>query len=170
MKQVFLSCLCLMMLVSTAEAQRYNTAVGLRLSKGVGLTIQQRIASQWTIEGTAFTNFGGNTDYAFTGQYHGKIIFQKRLNWYVGAGFHTGSFDDGNTNGLALIGGLEFSIKRLCLSIDYMPLFNFTEAGSWYEATPAISARYILFKRPKKTLKDRLKRSKKKKKKKRNIF
>ncbi len=167
MKQIFLSCLCLMILVFTAEAQRYNTAVGLRVSSGMGLTVQQRIASQWTVEGIAFTNFSKNRDFVFTGQYHGKIVFQKRLNWYAGAGFHTGSFDSGSTYGLAVVGGLELSIKRFNFSIDYMPLFNFTDAAEkTIEATPGISVRYILFERPKKKLKDRFKLKKKKKKKK----
>ncbi|MGB0984817.1 MAG: hypothetical protein ACPG19_12280 [Saprospiraceae bacterium] len=134
---------------SILTAQRYNTAIGARVSKGAGLTLQQRIGDQYTAEAIVFTDLAGNNDFVALGEYHGKIVFQKRLNWYAGAGFHAGTLKDhDNTYGFALIGGVEFTMKRFNISIDYMPLVNFTDTPNTFEATPAISVRYVLWKRP----------------------
>jgi len=162
-----LSLLAILTFATTLVAQRYNTAAGLRLTKGVGLTVQQRVADQWTIEGIAMTNFKDNNDLIGLAEYHGKIIFQKRLNWYVGAGLHTGSYSGSasglkeNTFGAAFVGGIEFTVGKLNFSVDYMPMVNFVGDLPTLEATPAISVRYVLIKRPRKTIRDRIGKKKK---------
>ena len=173
-----LSLICFIVFSLSLSAQRYNTAAGFRVTSGLGLTIQQRVAPQWTIEGIAMTNFFGNSDLIGLAEYHGKIVFQKRLNWYVGGGLHTGGFTDNgisnNTFGMAFVGGIEFTVKRFNLSVDYMPLANFTRPTGvkTFEGTPAISVRYVLIERPRNTLRDKIKDKrddiKKNKKKKKN--
>jgi hypothetical protein len=159
----FFSLLTILTFATTLVAQRYNTAVGLRLSNGAGITIQQRIADQWTIEGIAMTNFNGNSDVIGLAEYHGKIVFQKRLNWYVGGGPHFGNHE-GSTLGAALVGGLEFTIKRLNLSADVIVMSNFTGGTQALEFNPGVSVRYVLVKRPRKTLRDRIGKKRKGKK------
>jgi hypothetical protein len=169
MKKTLILLIFTMITTSVITAQRYNTAVGVRVSKGAGFTLQQRVGDQWTAEAIVFSNLAGNNDFIALGEYHGKIAFQKRLNWYAGAGFHTGTLKDAdNTYGFALIGGVEFTFKRFNLSVDYMPLVNFTDTPNIFEATPAISVRYVLWKRPKNNMVTRFKdkREKRKKKKK----
>lgn len=142
----------------TAWGQQYNTAGGLRLTRGAGLTVKQRIADQWTVEGIAMTDFQGNSDLVALGTYHGKIVFQKRLNWYAGAGLHTGYLaESGGTLGAAFVGGVEMTLGRVNVSFDYMPMVNFTQGPPVFEGNPGLSVRYVLVKRPKKKVVDRLK-------------
>ena len=152
-----------MVLTNLAQAQRYNTAIGGRIGRGLGFTLQQRITDQWTFEAIAFSAIDGSeTDFVALGEYHGKIIFQKRLNWYSGVGLHTGSEKDyDNSFGVAFNVGVEATFGRLNFSVDYMPLINFSGGSSVFEAGPAISVRYVLWKRPRKRLFKRRKKERK---------
>lgn len=136
-------------------AQNYNTAVGIRISDGIGVTVQQRILDKLTIEGVAFTNVTSKHYIAAIGEYHGKLI-RKGFNWYVGAGLHSGiEKDETNPKGMIFVAGLEMKIKNIVISADVMPRVNFTGGSKTFEFTPGFSARYILIKRPKEKIFDR---------------
>ncbi len=152
-----ISSIAFLAICSCVFAQNYNTAGGLRVSNGIGLTIQQRVADQITVEGIAFTSF--NTGYlAVLGEYHGKLI-RKGFNWYAGAGVHTGYERnvDNNPSGMLAVVGLEMKVKRFVISADVMPRANFVGGSKVFDFNPGFSARYILIERPKKGVKDRLK-------------
>lgn len=166
MKKIVSSLIFLCFLTSS-YAQKYNTAAGLRISQGLGLTVQQRIADKLTIEGIAFTNFLTASHVAVLGEYHGKLV-AKRLNWYVGAGIHSGrEKGEDNPKGMIAVGGIELAIKRLVLSVDVMPKVNFVGGSKTFDfGAPAVSARYILIERPKTTIGERIQKGKKNKNKK----
>ena len=131
-----------------ANAQKYNTAAGLRLGGGnYGFTLQQRVASRVTVEGIAGL---GERQYSGTvlGEYHFGILGPS-LNYYFGAGGHLGhDKDTGNFSGLDGLVGVEYKVAFLpvVLSFDFKPTVEFN--GSDYARFPtAFSIRYVFIKR-----------------------
>lgn len=136
------------------SAQRYRTAVGARLGTGFGLTVQQKIFKQSTIEGIFQAPIRSTDDAKITILYeeHKKLI-GKRINFYYGAGFHKGwaaSREDPDPSGATLIAGMEISLDRLNLSFDYKPSINMFSGVRFFESQSALSLRYILVKQKKK--------------------
>jgi len=131
-----------------AAAQKYNTALGVRLGGGnYGLTLQQRVASRVTLEGIAGLR---EREYSGTvlGQYHFGILGPS-LNYYFGAGGHLGrNKDTGNFGGFDALVGVEYKVAiiPIVLSFDFKPSYEINSAD--YARFPtAFSIRYILFKR-----------------------
>ncbi len=154
---------------SNLFAQGYNTALGVRLGNGDdyrsgGITLQQRIFNKFTIEGIAQTDFTHNHTFHAMIQMHQNII-TRNLNFYFGAGIMGGveennivstlngnkittTIYDNKTFGADLIAGLELTISRFNISIDYKPNFNFTGRDNWYQGQIGLSVRAIVFKAP----------------------
>jgi len=138
-----------LVLALSSYAQNYNTAGGIRVSDGIGVTVQQRIADKLTVEGVGFLSFSNPSYVAVLGEYHGKLI-RKGFNWYLGAGVHSGTEKDVvNPKGMLFVAGVEMKIKRIVISADIMPRVNFVGGSNDFEFTPGFSARYILIERPK---------------------
>ena len=140
--------LLLLLAIRPAAAQKYNTALGVRLGdNNYGITLQQRVASRVTIEAIAGL---GQREYSGTvlGQYHFGILGPS-LNYYFGAGGHVGhNKDTGDFGGLDGIVGVEYKVAFLpvALSFDFKPTFEFK--GADYGRFPtAFSIRYVLIKR-----------------------
>ncbi|MEO6039624.1 MAG: hypothetical protein ABIQ93_14520 [Saprospiraceae bacterium] len=154
-----------LLLTTAAFAQRYKTAVGVRIDGGLNLTAQQYITNGWTAEGIVHT--GINSDrfgVTLLGEKHHKILF-RGINFYVGAGLHyygiNGSDVEGNASanqvfGLTAIGGAELSIGRLNFAVDWKPELHLAgdqvHPFNWNGAS--ISVRYIIAKRERKQVKD----------------
>lgn len=137
-----------------AFSQKYQTAAGARIGTDFGLTVQQKILKSSTIEGIFQTNLGGKDDVmlTFLWEQHNKLI-GKRLNFYYGAGIHKGwivnqpaESDLKDPSGVSLIAGLEMTIGRLNLSLDYKPVINVISGERFYESQSALSLRYVLIK------------------------
>ncbi len=137
------------------NAQTYQTAIGLRVSSEFGLTVQQHIGKNYTIEGLLTTR---------SKEYESKItlllekhqnVLGRGFNFYYGAGGHKGFLRSGQplgyegTFGVDAIGGVEFSSKQFTFSADYHPVFNLSKgtAQPFYNGYAALSVRYILIKR-----------------------
>ena len=141
----------------TLTAQKYRTAVGLRLSESPGITLQQRLAESFTVEGMVqfdLKDDNPKTTVTVLGEQHQKLI-SRRLNVYAGAGLHKGWMNDhespySDPMGISLIGGAEMTIGRFNLSFDAKPAFNIYGGDSWIDFDTGISVRYVLFKAPKK--------------------
>lgn len=138
----------LLALARPATAQKYDTALGVRLGgNNYGLTLQQRLASRLTLEGIAGL---GQREYSGTvlAEYHFGILGPS-LNYYFGAGGHLGhSKDTGGFSGLDGLVGVEYKVAFLpiALSFDFKPSLEF--AGDDYARFPtAFSIRYVLIKR-----------------------
>jgi hypothetical protein len=144
-------------------AQRYATAVGLRLgnndySRTVGITAQHRIMQQLTLEGIVQSDFSRNTTAHLLLKRHRPII-SKRFNYFYGGGMSVGSEEsyikqDGNneilhtygnsTMGVDLIGGIEMTLAGAVLSLDYKPNINISGRQEFFRGQVGISARMVL--------------------------
>jgi hypothetical protein len=138
----------LLALVRPAAAQKYDTALGVRLGGGnYGLTLQQRLASRLTLEGIAGL---GQREYSGTvlAEYHFGILGPS-LNYYFGAGGHLGhNKDTGGYSGLDALVGVEYKVAFLpiALSFDFKPSLEFG-SDDYARFPTAFSIRYVLIKR-----------------------
>jgi len=165
--RIFLPVLCLIAIsANPLTAQSYRTAAGIRVDKGFNLSLQQYIASGWTVEGIIHTSLGSE-DIGFTllAEKHQKILF-RNLNLYWGAGGHyylknTPSQPETveaipNVYGVSALAGAELSLGRFNVSVDWKPELHLGGDQEfpfeWNSA--AVSVRYVLLKREKKTIKD----------------
>lgn len=142
----------------TLFAQSYGNALGVRMGNGddfrsVGVTLQQRILKKTTVEGILQTNFSENTTFHILLEQHQPLV-SKRLNYYVGAGISFGNEqynykyspipETRATLGADLIAGIEVTLLKYNISIDYKPNFNITGRESWYQGQVAVSARAVM--------------------------
>ncbi|MBL7827057.1 MAG: hypothetical protein JNJ57_10530 [Saprospiraceae bacterium] len=156
----------LFVVANQAVAQKYKTAAGVRFDRGFNLTIQQYIKNGWTAEGILHTPLIGNYMGATVmAEKHHKILF-RGINFYTGFGGHyywekdidrtTAEGPAQNVAGLTGIAGLEFTVGRLNLSVDWKPELHLAgtsdKSFSWNGA--AVSARYIIEKRERRKVKD----------------
>lgn len=138
-----------------ANAQDYNTGIGLRGGWGTGLTVKHFLNSSKAVEGILDSRWHG---FSITGLYevHREAFNAPRLNWYYGLGGHVGFWDgqyyrnvDNHLNytvvGIDGILGLEYNFKEIPfnLGIDWKPVFNLTGYSGIYGDGGAISIRYI---------------------------
>lgn len=146
-------------------AQRYGTAVGLRLGNSdngrtFGISAQQRLFDRISFEGILQSDFNSNSTLSFLLEKHNPII-SKRFNYYYGAGVsfgrETSSYKDkvnkelvqtyGNsTVGVDLIGGVELTVANTVISLDYKPNVNLSGRSEFYRGQVGISARVVLVK------------------------
>lgn len=149
--------------VPISFAQGYITTAGIRLGNNdqirtAGITLQQRILKKGTLEAIAQTNFKDNTTIHLLGEYHQNIISRK-FNFYMGAGL-SGGWEKyslkGNTEpttgktqvktiGADLIAGVELTMLRWNVSLDYKPNFNIYGRESWYQSQVGVSVRAVLW-------------------------
>ena len=139
-------------------AQKYVTAIGARVGTDFGLSVEQKVLENSTIEAIFQTNLGGRDDIrlTFLWEQHQKMI-GKRINFYYGAGYHRGwivsknaELDLKDPSGITLIIGLEVTLGRVNLSLDYKPVLNVISGEQFFESQSALSIRYVLIKEKKK--------------------
>ena len=136
---------------TSAEAQKYRTALGVRASRNqVGLTLQQLILPKTTIEAIGSV---GSDEFSGTAllEQHFPIL-GKGFNYYMGLGAHIGNKKDfGTFYGGDLLAGLELKTPLLPFTIsgDIKPAFHVNHED-WFTFGGAISVRYILVKEKKK--------------------
>ncbi|HLT06043.1 MAG TPA: hypothetical protein VK014_00880 [Cyclobacteriaceae bacterium] len=161
----FLIAASLLLLTSSAMAQSYGTSLGLRFGnqrdfRTVGISGKHRINKGWTVEGILQSDFAYNTTFHALVERHERLI-SKRFNYYYGTGISFGQeasiFKDqttkeivstyGNkTMGLDLILGIELTLLKANVSIDYKPNINLFGRNPWYAGQVGISARSVLVK------------------------
>ncbi len=148
-----------------ANAQRYGTALGLRFgnsdfNRTLGLTVQQRIVNQVTLEGILQSDFSRNSSISLLAEKHRPII-SKRFNYYLGGGVAFGNEESfvknpttkeivhtyGNTTfGVDLIAGIELTLANAVISLDYKPNINLSGREEFYRGQVGISGRTVLVK------------------------
>ena len=153
-------------------AQSYRTAAGLRLGsgRGIGLSVQQKVAKYSTIEGIfspSFNNRGASLDLLY--EQHHKILI-KRFNIYMGAGLHKDWRPSGDEKSsqadagfVGIIGG-EITFRKINVSWDYKPALNLLGGDTHLSGQSAITLRVILVKQKKKKINWRFWEKKKSKK------
>lgn len=141
--------------MNAVQAQKYRTAAGIRIGTEFGITVQQLLWDEYTLEGIIQKGFFSRVA---TGtllfEKHNKIFF-KGLNFYFGAGPHYGFYTKNleerkNPFGISLIGGIELRVKRLNLSFDLKPAVNIIGGDRIFDTQTALSLRYIIIKAKKK--------------------
>lgn len=165
MKHFLLLFLTLSICQSVVFAQSYGTSLGLRFGnqqdfRTVGLSAKQRIEKGWTLEGIVQSDFNYNTTFHALIERHERLI-SKRFNYYYGTGISLGqeastlkdpstkeiiSTYGNKTLGLDLIFGIELTLLKANISIDYKPNINLIGRNPWYAGQVGISARSVLVK------------------------
>lgn len=152
-KNSFHALLIIILFNCSALSQRYDSALGLRVGNKSGITYQQRVSNRYTIETKLLTDLNEYTELAISGEYHGRVLWQKRLNWYAGGGFHMGNNKkDGFTLGPHILLGAEMTVDRYNFSVDYLFMNYMLESSDPYQHYFGLSLRYILKKRKRKRL------------------
>ncbi|MFC3414731.1 hypothetical protein [Algoriphagus hitonicola] len=148
-----------------AFAQHYGNALGLRLgnsnlNRTVGMSYQHRIQKNLTLEGILQSDFSRNTTAHLLVERH-RPILSKRLNYYYGTGLALGREETflkneqdktithtyGNgTVGVDFILGLEFTVFKTVLSLDYKPNVNLIGRSEFFRGQAGFTARMVLTK------------------------
>lgn len=164
MKHLLISIL-IAMVSQSAMAQSYGTSLGLRFGnqqdfRTVGLSGKHRIQKGWTVEGIVQSDFNYNTTFHALIERHERLI-SKRFNYYYGTGISLGqeastvkdpatkeiiSTYGNKTLGLDLILGVELTLLKANISIDYKPNINLVGRNPWFAGQVGISARSVLVK------------------------
>lgn len=165
MKQFFILLCFLPFFSHAAHAQSYGTSLGLRFGsqqdyRTIGLTGKHRIQKGWTVEGIVQSDFNYNTTFHALIERHERLI-SKRFNYYYGTGISLGqeastlkdpatkeiiSTYGNRTLGVDLIFGIELTLLKANISIDYKPNINLIGRNPWYAGQVGISARSVLVK------------------------
>lgn len=147
----------LMMSSRGLHAQKYATAAGIRLGSGIGVSVQQSVGRNNTVEGIIQKSFFSNYTQvsALFQQHHGFL--SRGTNFYLGAGPQIGLYGSSgktenikNAFGVSFIGGLELKLGKTLLSFDYKPSVNISGGTSFLDSQAGFSLRYVLVKAPKK--------------------
>ncbi len=143
-------------------AQSYKTAGGIRIDNGLNLTLKQHIANGWAAEGILHTSIGSrDLGATLLAEKHHRILF-RGINIYYGAGAHYYWQNEPlrqeapyaeNVYGASFIGGAEVSLGRINVSIDWKPELHLNGGGFDWNGS-AISVRYVLAKRERRTARD----------------
>jgi len=142
-------------ILSHAQAQDYNTGIGLRGGLYNGITIKHFVGTKAAFEGIIEGRWKG---YGVTVLYeiHGQAFNTARLNWYYGFGGHIGFWNGNHTKwgdrdrdytviGADGILGLEYNFKEapINISIDWKPTLNLIGYEGFWSDSGALSIRYI---------------------------
>lgn len=165
MKRFIIILLLMPVFVHSATAQSYGTSLGLRFGnqqdfRSLGLSAKHRIQKGWTMEGIIQSDFNYNTTFHALIERHERLI-SKRFNYYYGTGISLGqeastvkdrstkeiiSTYGNHTLGIDLIFGVELTLLKANISIDYKPNINLVGRDPWYAGQIGISARSVLVK------------------------
>lgn len=148
MKNMALATLLLFCMYTSAAQSRstnstdYQTALGLKIWDGGGITLKHFIAADRAIEGIGYFYKRG---IRVTGLYeiHGDISGAPGLKWYVGPGAHLGFYNDKYYDEAKVVLGIDgvlgldykFNTAPINLSLDWQPSFEFASGfgfnGNW---------------------------------------
>lgn len=151
---LFLACI----ITTTANAQSYDLAAGVRLGTDLGLSIKMRVPpldENFTMEAIIQSSLEREEGmFTFIGAQHFPLI-TRRLNLYAGGGFHVGWLQEDPDRladvtapaGVSLIGGAELNFKRINISADFKPVINISGGEKRFYSQTAFTLRIIPFQR-----------------------
>ena len=134
------------------SAQGYGTAAGLRVGDGIGITFQQQIALNTSIEAILQRKFA-NSDATLSLLYEKhQNVLTRGLNIYAGGGvYYTWIANDANAIvqpkndfGVSPIAGAELTIGSFNVAFDFKPNIKLTGSGTGFQMQSALSVRYVL--------------------------
>lgn len=143
---------CLAAALSSAAAQGYTTAVGLRVGAGFGVSATQLVGRRHSLELIGQNRFA--TD-AFTLTAIGRRHFNlgvRRVNFFLGGGLHKGwgYEDDGRRAdpfGLTAQAGAELTLARTSVTFDFLPQLHLSGRVVPVSFGSAVGMRYVLVER-----------------------
>jgi hypothetical protein len=147
-----LACVACLAVPSLGYSQTYNTTLGLRLGEGIGISARQRLHKKVTAEGIFYQHHKSDqTILGLMADQHMPVL-TKRLNIYAGGGFgryysQSDEVPDYSATVFLLNAGLEFTISRLNLSWDFMPVIPLSSQEEGLVTMTAFSLRYVLIKK-----------------------
>lgn len=145
LRYTILCSLILLLGFTELDAQTYRTAVGARFDdNAIGVTVAQKIGRKVTLEGIWLRDdVEVQQGYLLAKRHFG--FGRRRLNFYVGGGVHAG-FDPEyvRLTGYDLIGGAEFTLRRLTIAGDVKPEWDFG-TNQYIGLNPSVTVRYTLF-------------------------
>ena len=153
-RYVVLAVSMLLLTANEIAGQSYNTSLGLRLGDGIGISARQRLLKRVSAEGIFYKHHKSDqTVVALMLNQHMPVL-TRRLNIYAGGGGGRVFQQEVETpsasyNALMLNAGLEFTIARLNLSWDFVPVIPVSGEENMTTMT-AFSLRYVLIKKSKK--------------------
>lgn len=157
--------LLVMCIPSLSFSQSYGTSAGLRLGNNqdyrtIGITGKQRLMKGITAEAIIQSDFTANTTAHMLLARHRPMI-SKRFNYYYGGGLSVGMEESrqkapesmqvvttyGNpTLGMDFVLGVEMTLMKVNISVDYKPNINLTGKEQWYAGQVGISIRPVVVK------------------------
>lgn len=163
-------------------SQSYGTSAGLRFGNNqdyrtIGVTGKQRLIKGVTAEAIIQSDFTANTTAHMLLARHRPMI-SKRFNYYYGGGLSVGLEESrqkvpesmqvittyGNpTMGVDFILGVEMTLMKVNVSLDYKPNINLAGKEQWYAGQVGISVRPVLVKGKEQQKRKRQKARKKRK-------
>jgi hypothetical protein len=137
------------------SAQGYGTAIGGRFGNGWGLTLQQQVSLNVTVE--AILQKGVKTQDAtlyVLGEKH-KNFLTHGFNFYFGGGLYkTWLEQDANLKvqptdpwGISPIGGIEITLGKINISGDFKPNLKLAGDGTGFSWQSGVSVRYVFAER-----------------------
>ena len=131
-----------------AFTQSYDIAGGLRIGTELGITGKYRFAKRTCVEAIIQNGIvQDETSISILGEQHFPLM-TRRLNMYMGGGLHKGWISTENSKysnpaGITLIGGLDFTIRKLNVSWDFKPAINLTGGSKAIYSQSSVSVRYV---------------------------
>jgi len=131
----------------SASGYNYQTALGVKVWDGGGITLKHFISDKHALEGIGyFWNRGAR----ITGLYeiYGPINGAPGLRWYIGPGVHIGFYNtkygDGSFAGIDGVIGLDYKFKDapINMSLDWQPSFEFGDNRGFYGNWGGLGIRY----------------------------
>lgn len=127
---------------STSKGTDYQTALGVKVWDGAGITLKHFISQDRAVEAIGYFYKRG---FRLTGLYeiHGDISGASGLKWYVGPGAHLGFYNNKYYNENKVVLGIDgvlgldykFNTAPINISLDWQPSFEFASGfgfnGNW---------------------------------------
>lgn len=152
--------ICVLLIFAYCEIAKgqapYNTALGLRLNQGIGITARHTINDDQSVEGILYyRRHGVNATGLFQINY--PVLKESSIRFYTGAGAHIGVWNGyyytesvKHKSDVYLVAGVdgqagvEYTFTKIPLnfSIDWKPSFNFIEVTHFWADDVALSVRW----------------------------
>jgi len=131
----------------SASGYDYQTALGVKVWDGGGITLKHFISDKHALEGIGYF---WNRGVRITGLYeiYGPINGAPGLRWYIGPGVHIGFYNtkygDGSFAGIDGVLGLDYKFKGapINMSLDWQPSFEFGDNRGFYGNWGGLGIRY----------------------------
>jgi hypothetical protein len=153
-----LFCLLLLSFRSVNAQHDYETAIGIRINGGAGVTLRHDLGNSKSMEGILYMRWGG-IDLTGLFQVNYPVFKEPGFRAYFGIGGNVGVFDsdkgpwfDEDDDGSQVVAGvdgqigLEYTFKNfpLNLSIDWKPTVYLLGEQDIYAGDVGLSVRYVL--------------------------